>query len=202
MTAKVLISSDGVTRCSWPGNNSLYINYHDEEWGFPEGEDVKIFEKISLEGFQSGLSWITILKKRQYFREAFFNFDLEIVSNFGEREIKKLLCNENIVRHEGKIRSVVNNAQRALMLIESEGSLKHYFYSEPEFTPLDETESFISSKTEKSEAISKDLKKRGWTWLGPTTIYSFMQAMGVVNDHHRLCDLRKIVEIQREKFFH
>ena len=130
MTDDCLTGSDSVTRCRWPGNDKLYISYHDEEWGFPETDNAKLFEKISLEGFQSGLSWITILRKRENFRKAFCDFNLEIVSKFGEKKIKALLSDEGIVRHEGKIRSVINNSQRALQLIEEQGSLAQYFYSQ------------------------------------------------------------------------
>ncbi|HJM28694.1 MAG: DNA-3-methyladenine glycosylase I [Acidimicrobiales bacterium] len=193
--------SDGITRCSWPGNDELYISYHDHEWGFPEREDSKLFEKICLEGFQSGLSWLTILRKRDNFRQAFSNFNLEIVSKFGEKEIVNLLHNEGIVRHEGKIRSVINNSQKALQLIEEQGSLAHYFYSQPELIEMNRTKTIIPSETEHSVELSKDLKRRGWTWIGPTTIYSFMQAMGVVNDHIHECEIRKIVELDRREFF-
>jgi len=200
MTNNCLTGSDGVTRCRWPGNDSLYISYHDEEWGFPETDNAKLFEKISLEGFQSGLSWITILRKRENFRKAFCDFDLEIVSKFDEKKIENLLSDEGIIRHEGKIRSVINNSQRALQLIEEQGSLAQYFYSQPQqVAEGDCVEKSIPSQTEQSVELSKDLKRRGWTWIGPTTLYSFMQSMGVVNDHVTKCEIREIAERKRAK---
>tara|TARA_B100001250_G_scaffold327578_1_gene291836 strand:- start:71 stop:703 length:633 start_codon:yes stop_codon:yes gene_type:complete len=200
MTNNCLTGSDGVTRCRWPGNDSLYISYHDEEWGFPETDNAKLFEKISLEGFQSGLSWITILRKRENFRKAFCDFDLEIVSKFDEKKIKNLLSDEGIIRHEGKIRSVINNSQRALQLIEEQGSLAQYFYSQPQQVAEEDcVENSIPSQTEQSVELSKDLKRRGWTWIGPTTLYSFMQSMGVVNDHVTKCEIREIAERKRAK---
>jgi DNA-3-methyladenine glycosylase I len=200
MINNCLTGSDGVTRCRWPGNDSLYISYHDEEWGFPETDNAKLFEKISLEGFQSGLSWITILRKRENFRKAFCDFDLEIVSKFDEKKIENLLSDEGIIRHEGKIRSVINNSQRALQLIEEQGSLAQYFYSQPQqVAEGDCVEKSIPSQTEQSVELSKDLKRRGWTWIGPTTLYSFMQSMGVVNDHVTKCEIREIAERKRAK---
>jgi len=200
MTNNCLTGSDGVTRCRWPGSDSLYISYHDEEWGFPETDNAKLFEKISLEGFQSGLSWITILRKRENFQKAFCDFDLEIVSKFDEKKIENLLSDEGIIRHEGKIRSVINNSQRALQLIEEQGSLAQYFYSQPQqVAEGDCVEKSIPSQTEQSVELSKDLKRRGWTWIGPTTLYSFMQSMGVVNDHVTKCEIREIAERKRAK---
>ena len=200
MTNNCLTGSDGVTRCRWPGSDSLYISYHDEEWGFPETDNAKLFEKISLEGFQSGLSWITILRKRENFRKAFCDFDLEIVSKFDEKKIENLLSDEGIIRHEGKIRSVINNSQRALQLIEEQGSLAQYFYSQPQQVAEEDcVENSIPSQTEQSVELSKDLKRRGWTWIGPTTLYSFMQSMGVVNDHVTKCEIREIAERKRAK---
>ena len=202
MTDDCLTGSDGITRCRWPGDERLYIRYHDEEWGFPETDNVKLFEKISLEGFQSGLSWITILRKRENFRKAFCDFDLEIVSRFGENKVKNLLSDEGIIRHEGKIRSVINNSQKALQLIEEQGSLAQYFYSQPQLGEIgDGAKKSIPSQTERSVELSKDLKRRGWTWIGPTTLYSFMQAMGVVNDHVAKCEIREIAERERAKKF-
>ncbi len=201
MTDDCLTGSDGVTRCRWSGNDELYVNYHDQEWGFPETDDTKLFEKISLEGFQSGLSWITILRKRENFRKSFHDFDLETVSKFGEKEIKNLLSDEGIIRHEGKIRSVINNSQKALELIEEQGSLAQYFYTQSKLVEESNyVKKIIPSQTERSVELSKDLKRRGWTWIGPTTLYAFMQAMGVVNDHVTKCEIRRIVERERRKF--
>ena len=199
MVDAVTLGADGVVRCAWPGDDELYVQYHDQEWGYPEGNDMKLFEKICLEGFQAGLAWITILRKREHFREAFSSFDFNKVSRYGEKEIQALKSNADIVRHEGKIRSVINNAHRAIELITEQGSLKNYFWYFSQFVtdgPYEE----IPAQTALSEAISKDLKDRGWTWVGPTTVYSLMQATGIVNDHHRECDLHKIIQSKRESF--
>ena len=199
MVHGITIDANGVSRCAWPGDDELYIEYHDKEWGYPEGNDKKLFEKISLEGFQAGLAWITILRKREHFREAFSNFDFNKISKYGEKEIQVLKSNAGIVRHEGKIRSVINNSHRAKELISEKGSLKNYFWYFSQFVTeglYDE----IPAKTSLSEAISKDLKDRGWTWVGPTTVYSFMQATGIVNDHHHECDIHKIVQSKRKSF--
>ena len=199
MVHGITIDANGVSRCAWPGNDELYIEYHDKEWGYPEGNDKKLFEKICLEGFQAGLAWITILRKREHFREAFSNFDFNKISKYGEKEIQVLKGNAGIVRHEGKIRSVINNSHRAKELISEKGSLKNYFWYFSQFVTeglYDE----IPAKTSLSEAISKDLKNRGWTWVGPTTVYSFMQATGIVNDHHLECGIHRIVQSDRESF--
>ena len=189
-------------RCWWPGEDELYIDYHDREWGRPVVDDHRLFEKICLEGFQSGLSWITILRKRENFRKAFRNFDPSVVAKFGARDVQRLLKDAGIVRHRGKIESTINNAKRALDLIEEKGSLAAYFWSwEPVASsrPTRITRDAIRnmSTTEQSIALSKDLKKRGWTFVGPTTCYAFMQAMGLVNDHVDDCDVR--VDIERAR---
>ena len=199
MVHGITIDANGVSRCTWPGNDELYIEYHDKEWGYPEGNDKKLFEKICLEGFQAGLAWITILRKREHFREAFSNFDFNTISKYGEKEIQVLKSNAGIVRHEGKIRSVINNSHRAKELISEKGSLKNYFWYFSQFVTEDLYDE-IPAKTSLSEAISKDLKNRGWTWVGPTTVYSFMQATGIVNDHHHECDIHKIVQSKRKSF--
>ena len=199
MVDAITIGADGAARCAWPGDDELYVQYHDQEWGYPEGNDNKLFEKICLEGFQAGLAWITILRKREHFREAFSSFDFNKISIYGEKELHILKSNAGIVRHEGKIRSVINNAHRAKELISEKGSLKNYFWYFSQFVtdgPYDE----IPAKTALSEVISKDLKDRGWTWVGPTTVYSFMQATGIVNDHHLECHIHKIVQSERESF--
>jgi len=177
-----------VKRCSWPGEDPLYVRYHDEEWGRPIADDRRLFEKICLEGFQAGLSWITILRKRENFRRAFADFDAARVARFGARDIQRLLKDEGIVRHRGKIESTINNARRALALIEDKGSLAAYFWSwEPAARdrPKRLTRAALAKMTTsaQSTAMSKDLKARGWTFVGPTTSYAFMQAMGLVNDH-------------------
>ena len=192
-------------RCWWPGEDALYIRYHDEEWGRPVTDDRRLFEKICLEGFQSGLSWITILRKRDNFRKAFKNFDPAAVARFGARDVQRLLKDAGIVRHRGKIESSINNAKRALELIDEKGSLAAYFWSwEPQAASRPKKLSRDTLKTmsitEQSTALSKDLKKRGWTFVGPTTCYAFMQAMGLVNDHIHDCHVRAEIERLRRRF--
>ena len=191
-------------RCTWPGTDELYIRYHDEEWGRPVTDDTRLFEKICLEGFQSGLSWITILRKRENFRRAFKGFAPEVVAKFGARDIQRLLQDAGIVRHRGKIASTINNAKRALELIEERGSLAAYFWSwEPPASGrprrLTQAQLMKMSTTPESVAMSKDLKRRGWTFVGPTTCYAFMQAMGLVNDHIEGCEIRPHVEQERRQ---
>ncbi|MFZ1814630.1 MAG: DNA-3-methyladenine glycosylase I [Rhizobiaceae bacterium] len=193
---------DGKVRCAWQGNQPDYLHYHDNEWGHPVTEDRRLFEKICLEGFQSGLSWLTILRKRENFREAFHDFDFVKVAAMGEADIERLLTNAGIIRHRGKIASTINNAGRALDLVRSHGSLARYFWS---FEPVSSTRPqavtwnwiMANPKTDVSIAISKDLKKRGWSFVGPTTVYAFMQAMGLVNDHVEGCHCRQTVEAKR-----
>lgn len=186
---------DGVTRCFWSGSDPLYQRYHDQEWGRPTRDDRRLFEKICLEGFQSGLSWLTILKKREGFRAAFAGFDLEAVARFDDDDLARLVADAAIVRHRGKIASTVNNARRALALVEEHGSLAAYFWrwvppaSERPARMVRE-ELMKLSKTPTSVALSKDLKSRGFTFVGPTTCYAFMQAMGLVNDHLEGCACR------------
>jgi DNA-3-methyladenine glycosylase I len=183
-----------VTRCWWPGEDPLYIAYHDKEWGRPVKDDTRLFEKICLEGFQSGLSWITILRKRENFRAAFAGFDPARVARFTQRDVQRLLKDAGIVRHRGKIESTINNAKRALELREECGSLAQYFWrwqpderSRPGRLTRDVLKTMAT--TPESIAMSKDLRKRGWTFVGPTTSYAFMQAMGLVNDHVDGCFL-------------
>jgi DNA-3-methyladenine glycosylase I len=192
-----------MTRCWWPGEDELYVRYHDEEWGRPVTDDRRLFEKICLEGFQSGLSWLTILRKRDNFRKAFKNFEPGIVARLGPRDVARLLTDAGIVRHRGKIESTINNARRALELIDEQGSLAAYFWSwEPDAKsrPRRISRDAIASSTERSIALSKDLKKRGWTFVGPTTCYAFMQAMGLVNDHVEDCYVRAEIERTRARF--
>lgn len=191
----VLRGADGVARCWWACGDELYCRYHDQEWGFPVTEDRRLFEKICLEGFQAGLSWLTILRKRENFRRAFAGFDFERVARFGSREIKRLLKDQGIVRHRGKIESTINNARRAGELEKEFGSLAGYFWRfepPPESRPAHMTRAALMklSTSPESVALSKDLKRRGWTFVGPTTVYAFMQAMGLVNDHLEGCDAR------------
>jgi DNA-3-methyladenine glycosylase I len=192
-------------RCTWPGTDDLYVRYHDDEWGRPVVDDTRLFEKICLEGFQSGLSWITILRKRDNFRRAFKGFGPEVVSKFGARDVQRLLKDAGIVRHRGKIESTINNAKRALELIDEKGSLAAYFWSwepSPASRPkkLTPAQLIKMSTTPESIALSKDLKKRGWTFVGPTTCYAFMQAMGLVNDHVDDCEIRPQIERARSSF--
>src|SRR5215813_8934149 len=184
---------DGRSRCWWAGSDPLYLRYHDEEWGRPVTDDRRLFEKICLEGFQSGLSWLTILRKREAFRSAFAGFDFEQVARFGERDVKRLLGDAGIVRHRGKIESTINNAKRCVELVQAEGSLARYIWS---FEPASRRPSQLA-QTEESRALAKDLKKRGWSFVGPTTVYAFMQAMGLVNDHLDGCAIRQRVEAAR-----
>jgi DNA-3-methyladenine glycosylase I len=196
---------DGVVRCSWAGSDPLYERYHDEEWGFPVADDRRLFEKICLEGFQAGLSWLTILRKRESFRAGFRGFDVEAVARFGARDVARLLKDAGIVRHRGKIESTINNARRARELAEERGSLAAYIWSfEPESADRPKRVTWpvlkTMAKTPASTALSKELKKRGFTFVGPTTAYAFMQAMGLVNDHVQGCAVRERAERARARF--
>lgn len=192
---ELVVGDDGVPRCWWGSDPDIYRAYHDDEWGRPTTDDHRLFEKVCLEGFQAGLSWLTILRKREDFRTAFAGFDPRMVADFDEADVARLLTDRGIVRHEGKIRSTINNAERALELRDEFGSLRDYFWSwaEPETPPPDD----IPATTPTSTALSKDLKKRGWTFVGPTTVYAFMQAMGLVNDHLGECHVREVCAAER-----
>ena len=200
------LGADGRCRCWWPGDKSDYVAYHDEEWGVPVADDRRLFEKICLEGFQSGLSWLTILRKRENFRSAFAGFDFERVAQFPDQDVERLLQDKGIVRHQKKIESVVNNAQRAIALADEMGSLAAYFWQyEPlaaRYRPdkLDYMTLLDLNKTDASTAMSKDLKKRGWSFVGPTTAYAFMQSVGIVNDHMEGCEWRSHTEVLRRNF--
>lgn len=192
-----------MNRCWWAGSDPLYNRYHDEEWGVPMTDDRRLFEKICLEGFQAGLSWLTILRKREHFRKAFAGFDFERVARFTAKDVARLLKDEGIVRHRGKIESTINNAQRAVALREESGSLAQYFWRwqpDPATRPRRLTRQALlkMATTPASVALSKDLKKRGWTFVGPTTVYAFMQAMGLVNDHVEECFRRAEIEKARQ----
>ena len=196
---------DGRMRCFWSGSDPLYQKYHDLEWGRPVNDDVRLFEKLSLEGFQSGLSWLTILRKRENFRAAFKGFDIDTVAAFGPRDVKRLLADAGIVRHRGKIEATLNNARRALDLQKEFGSLARFYWShEPSMTErpasIDGVTLKALSQTEASKRISKELRKRGFSFVGPTTAYAFMQAMGLVNDHIEGCHARAEIETARRKF--
>jgi DNA-3-methyladenine glycosylase I len=205
LTEGLLAGPDGRLRCSWAGNDPLYVAYHDEEWGRPTTDDRYLFEKLCLEGFQSGLSWLTILRKRENFRRAFANFDTDALAAFGPTEVERLLADAGIVRHRGKIESVLNNARRARELRKEAGSLAAFVWRyQPD--PASRPERFdwatlrTLASTPESTALSKELRKRGWSFVGPTTVYAFMQAVGIVNDHVERCWVREKVEAEREKF--
>ena len=206
MTDKhVHTAEDGITRCSWAKDQLDYRNYHDVEWGRPVSNDFQLFEKICLEGFQSGLSWLTILRKRENFRQAFANFDFNKIADYNEDNVSQLLQNSGIIRHRGKIEATINNAHRALELVEEFGSLAAYIWQWEPASPephigKGEYSHPIPSITRTSQLLSKDLKNRGWKFFGPTTAYAFMQAMGLVNDHMEGCAFRKIVESIRSEF--
>lgn len=184
----ISIGDDGIARCSWGTSTPDYLAYHDTEWGFGVTDDHRLFEKVCLEGFQSGLSWLTILRKREAFRAAFAGFDPVLVADFDESDVARLLGDAGIVRHGGKIRSTINNAQRAVELIAEHGSLAAYFWPYADLS--DSPPQVVEPHTETSRSLSKRLKKAGWSFVGPTTIYAFMQAMGLVNDHFVGCAAR------------
>ena len=197
------VGSSSLTRCWWPGSDPLYVQYHDEEWGRPVHDDRRLFEKICLEGFQAGLSWLTILRKRENFRAGFAGFDIDRVARFNGRDVNRLLRDEGIVRHRGKIESTINNARRALEMQQEYGSLASYFWRwqpEPASRPARITREVLMqmATTPESTALSKDLRRRGWTFVGPTTVYAFMQAMGLVNDHVEGCFIRNRVQSPRD----
>jgi DNA-3-methyladenine glycosylase I len=188
--SETITGPDCKPRCRWCAAAPEFLRYHDEEWGFPVADDARLFEKICLEGFQSGLSWRTILAKRENFRKAFLGFDFNRLARFGERDVERLLQDEGIVRHRGKIEAVIHNAARAQEVVAEAGSLAAFFWRY-------ETDAQGEGA---SAALSKELKKRGWKFVGPTTVYAFMQAMGLVNDHAPGCMLRKMVTNQRKTF--
>ncbi|MGP5561758.1 DNA-3-methyladenine glycosylase I [Vreelandella alkaliphila] len=193
------IAPDNLPRCQWCGGAAEFLPYHDNEWGFPVVDDQRLFEKLCLESFQSGLSWRTILNKRENFRAAFHHFDFHHVARFGEEDVQRLLQDAGIIRHRGKIEAVINNAQRALEMIKQEGSLATYFWRfEPAPDPLTAPQTQTTSP--ESIALAKDLKKRGWKFVGPTTAFAFMQAMGLLNDHSPTCITREHVEQARQQF--
>jgi DNA-3-methyladenine glycosylase I len=202
---RLVRGEDGVIRCFWGASAPEYAAYHDTEWGFPVDEDRRLFEKLCLEGFQSGLSWLTILRKREGFRTAFAGFDFERVARFGAKDVERLLGDASIVRHRGKIEATINNAQRAVELVDETGSIAAYVWRfEPEAKARPKRLTWDAllemSETPESRVLAKDLKRRGWRFVGPTTVYAFMQAMGLVNDHLDGCDARLEVERARATF--
>jgi len=194
--SKTFVGADGKARCRWCAATPEYVSYHDKEWGFPVVDDHRLFEKLSLEGFQSGLSWRTILMKRDNFRAAFKKFDFDAVARFGARDVKRLLGDAGIVRHRGKIEAVINNAKRAKEMVKKEGSLAAFVWR---YEPGTGRARGMSA-TDESIALSKALKKLGWKFVGPTTVYAFMQAMGLVNDHFDDCVIHARVAKTRKKF--
>ncbi len=199
------LAEDGRCRCGWHGGIPEYQAYHDREWGRPQGNDHRLFEKLCLEGFQSGLSWLTILRKREGFRRGFADFDFRKVAEFGDADVTRLVADAGIVRHRGKIESTINNARRAVQLVAEAGSIAAFVWRyEPPPAARPATIDWATLRamptTPESVALSKDLKRRGWSFVGPTTVYAFMQAVGIVNDHIDGCDLRAEVEIERAAF--
>jgi DNA-3-methyladenine glycosylase I len=199
----IAVGEDGVARCSWADSAPEYRAYHDTEWGFPVADDVRLFEKLSLEGFQAGLSWLTILRKRENFRAAFAGFDFQVVAGFGEDDVARLLGDAGIIRHRGKIEAVINNAGRAVEMVDAEGSIGHYiwqFEAARHVGRLDRERAAELTTTGESRALAKDLKRRGWRFVGPTTAYAFMQAMGLTNDHLHGCAARPRADSARTTF--
>ena len=191
--------ADGKLRCKWCDAAPEFLNYHDTEWGFPVSDDHRLFEKLSLESFQSGLSWRTILAKRENFRTAFHHFDFDRIARYTQRDLDRLLKNEGIVRHRGKIEATINNARRAQELVKREGSLTAFIWRyEPDAKQLAKPQT--ASTSAESLVLSEDLKKQGWKLVGPTTAYAFMQAMGLINDHVEDCVIRARVDRARKKF--
>ena len=193
-----MVEIEAVSRCGWPTGHDDYLAYHDTEWGRPTTDANKLFEKICLEGFQSGLSWLTILRKRDRFREVFADFDFAIVASFSNADVERLLSDSGIIRHRGKIEATINNAQRAIELVETEGSLVEWVWQWAVTVPVRD-DGAIPAKTERSAALAKELKARGWKFFGPTTAYAFMQSEGLTNDHDESCFVHADCEMQRQK---
>ncbi|HZA80424.1 MAG TPA: DNA-3-methyladenine glycosylase I [Actinomycetes bacterium] len=199
------VGADGVVRCWWGAGDPLYRRYHDTEWGRPVADDPRLFEKLCLEGFQAGLSWLTILRKREHFREVFAGFDPGAVARFGVEQVDRLLADPGIVRNRAKIEATINNARRYDELAAEFGSLAAYvwrFEPDPQARPpvLDHASLLQLGRSPESAAMSKDLRRRGWSFVGPTTVYAFMEAMGLVNDHLEGCDRRLPTERERDRF--
>lgn len=196
MNTATFTGPDGRLRCAWCAATPEYMAYHDDEWGYPVADDRRLFEKLSLEAFQSGLSWRTILAKREHFRAAFHGFDFARMARYGEADVARLLADAGIVRHRGKIEAVIHNAGRACELVAQEGSLAAYFWRYEVAPAAPE----VRATAPESVALAKDLKRRGWKFVGPTTAYAFMQAMGLVNDHAQGCAVREQVAAARADF--
>ena len=188
-------------RCPWCGTDPLYVHYHDTVWGRPEYDNQALFEKLILDGFQAGLSWITILRKREAFRDTFAGFDPDVIATWGESDVARLLQNPGIVRHRGKIESTINNAKRALELRQEFGSLAAFVWQfEPTAAAGPQTRSEVMDQTAESAAMNRELKSRGWSFVGPTTMYAFMQAAGIVNDHMPGCAAGEACRLARKRF--
>ena len=199
--AGIVVGEDGLARCWWADSTPEYRAYHDTEWGFPVADDRRLFEKLCLEGFQAGLSWLTILRKREAFREVFANFEVAEVSRFGDDKVAELMQEARIVRNRAKIEATINNAQRVIELVEREGSLAHFLWGYEGDRPIKApTRADLPVTTPESKALAKEFKRRGWRFLGPTTVYAFMEAMGLVNDHIDGCHCRPAVDAARAKF--
>jgi DNA-3-methyladenine glycosylase I len=201
----LVVGDDGKARCWWSTGDQLYRLYHDEEWGRPVRDETRLFEKLCLEGFQAGLSWLTILRKRDNFRRAFDGFNPRLIARYGDADVDRLLGDAGIVRHRGKILATITNAQRYLDLVDEAGSLARYLWSfEPDTATrprgIDKAALMTLDTTPESTALSKDLRRRGWAFVGPTTVYAAMQAMGIVNDHLEGCFVRPVVEAERRAF--
>ncbi|MCC7040304.1 MAG: DNA-3-methyladenine glycosylase I [Burkholderiales bacterium] len=190
-----------IRRCPWCGDDPLYVAYHDREWGFPVGDDTRLFEKLCLEGFQAGLAWITILRKRDAFRAAFHGFAIDRVAAMRARDVERLLADPAIVRHRGKIEAAINNAKRAREVVAEHGSLAAYLWRHEPRVPANAASPPVARTVcAESVALARDLKRRGFRFVGPTTVYAFMQAMGLVNDHLPTCDTRALVQAARARF--
>jgi DNA-3-methyladenine glycosylase I len=187
-------------RCGWPTDNETYLEYHDSEWGRPTIDEHRLFEKICLEGFQSGLSWITILMKRPRFREVFADFDFRAVAEFGPDDVERLLDDAGIIRHRGKIEATINNAQRAIELVDTEGSLVDWVWQWAVERPERDAGGGVPAKTDRSAELAKELKRRGWKFFGPTTAYAFMQSEGLTNDHEAVCFVHGECDVERTRF--
>lgn len=199
MVTAEIVAEDGLARCPWSGQTSEFISYHDQEWGFPVADQTRLFEKLCLESFQAGLSWHTILAKRENFRRAFAGFEIDYVAAMTRTDVDRLLRDAGIIRHRGKIEAVINNAQRTQELLKTDGSLAAYLWSyEPAAAALPAPQSRTTSP--EAIALAKDLKSRGWKFVGPTTIYAFMQSMGLINDHALGCITREQVAVARDGF--
>jgi DNA-3-methyladenine glycosylase I len=193
----LMIGDDGIARCSWGDSPADYRRYHDTEWGFPVSDDVRLFEKLALEGFQAGLSWLTILRKREKFRAAFDGFAFGTVAQYGPADVTRLLADAGIVRHRGKIEAVINNAGRAVEMVAAEGSLAAFLWT---YEPEGPGRRVPQSESDASRALAKELKRRGWRFVGPTTVHSFIQTMGMVNEHAEGCATRAGVDAARAAF--